>query len=160
MALVRRVIHLREHNVASTTPITTYKPNEITLVLHNAVCLMWSEVGLVEADISVRSLRAGGAMALLCAQVDGNVIRLLGRWQYNAIIRYLHVQAGPVMPNFASQMLQHDVTSSKMYNNKTPKTFNPTLVPFPPFFQLGLQHQLCYWEMVAARAHSTPLVTT
>jgi hypothetical protein len=89
MALVRRVIHLQQFNVASTTPIATYyesnrrRPvtqNDITLALHHAIRLIGPEVGLIEADVSARSLRAGGAMALLCAQVDDNIIRLLGRW--------------------------------------------------------------------------------
>jgi hypothetical protein len=71
MSLVRRVIHLREHNIASTTLIATYfesnrrrpiKPNDITLVLRCAVCLIGPEAGLVEADVSARSLRAGGAI--------------------------------------------------------------------------------------------------
>jgi hypothetical protein len=110
------VVHLREHNATSTTPIATYfesnlrcpiKPNDITLVLRQDVRLIGLEVVLVEADVSVRSLQAGGAMALLGAQVDDNSIRLLGRWQSDAMLRYLHVQARPVMRNFASQMLQH-----------------------------------------------------
>jgi hypothetical protein len=44
-------------------------------------------------------------MALLCADVDSDRIRLLGRWQSDQMFRYLHVQAEPVMRNFSSQML-------------------------------------------------------
>jgi hypothetical protein len=67
------------------------------------------EVALVKADVSARSLWTGGAMALLCAQVDGkyNIIRLLGRWQSDVMLRCLHRQARPIMRNFAWQMLQH-----------------------------------------------------
>jgi hypothetical protein len=36
-------------------------------------------LGLVEADVSARSLRAGGAMMIMFAQADNNIIRLLGR---------------------------------------------------------------------------------
>jgi hypothetical protein len=88
IALVRRVIHLREHNIASNTPIATYfesnhrcpiKPNDTTLVLRHAVCLIGTKLGLVEADVSARSLRAGGAMMIMFAQADNNIIRLLGR---------------------------------------------------------------------------------
>jgi hypothetical protein len=76
VALVRRVIHLQQFNVASITPITTYyesnrrrpiTPDDITLALHHAVRLIGPEVGLVEVGVSARSLRAGGAMALICA---------------------------------------------------------------------------------------------
>ena len=36
-------------------------------------------------------------MALLCAGVDSDRIRLLGRWRSDEMYRYLHVQAQPVM---------------------------------------------------------------
>jgi hypothetical protein len=45
-------------------------------------------------------------MALLCAKVDTDLIQLLGRWRSDVMLRYLHVQAQPVMRNFASLMLQ------------------------------------------------------
>jgi hypothetical protein len=88
MALVRLVIHLRQYNVASITLIATYynanrrcpiKPDAITLVLCHNIRLIFPEVGLIKADVSSRSLRAGGAIALLCAQVNDNIIHILGR---------------------------------------------------------------------------------
>jgi len=45
-------------------------------------------------------------MALLCANVDSDMIRLLGRWQSDVMLRYLHLQAEPVMRQFAQRMLQ------------------------------------------------------
>ena len=45
-------------------------------------------------------------MALLCAHVDSDTIRLLGRWQSDAMLRYLTVQAQPVMRDFARRMVQ------------------------------------------------------
>lgn len=60
--------------------------------------------GPVTNDISARSLRAGGAMALLCGQVDHNLIQMLGRWHSNAMMRYLHLQAKPVMSKFTAKM--------------------------------------------------------
>jgi hypothetical protein len=44
-------------------------------------------------------------MALLCANVDTDRIRLLGRWRSDEMLRYLHVQAEPLMRNFSSLML-------------------------------------------------------
>ena len=67
---------------------------------------MGPSVGISPSDISARSLRASGAMALLCAQVDSDTIRLLGRWRSDEMLRYLHVQAQPVMKNFARRMLE------------------------------------------------------
>jgi hypothetical protein len=101
-------------------PIT---PNDITLALRHAVRLIGPEVGLVKADVSARSMRAGGAMALLCAQVDGNIIRLLGRWQSNDMPRYLHLHVHPVMRNFAAQMLQHGMYNLVQYvQQQNPQT--------------------------------------
>ena len=45
-------------------------------------------------------------MALLCSEVDTNVIRLLGRWKSDSMMRYLHLQAQPLMRGFARRMLR------------------------------------------------------
>jgi hypothetical protein len=45
-------------------------------------------------------------MALFNSNVDSDTIRLIGRWQSDAMLRYLHLQAQPVMQGFASRMLQ------------------------------------------------------
>jgi hypothetical protein len=59
------------------------------------------------SDVSVRSTRSGGAMALLCAGVDSDRIRLIGRWRSDEMYRYyLHVQAQPVMTGLAAAMLR------------------------------------------------------
>jgi hypothetical protein len=52
-------------------------------------------------------MRAAGATALLCAQVNTDIIQLIGRWRSYEMLRYLHVQAEPVMRHFAQQMLNH-----------------------------------------------------
>ena len=44
-------------------------------------------------------------MALLCAHVDTDIIRLVGRWRSDEMLRYLHVQAEPVMRQFANLMV-------------------------------------------------------
>jgi hypothetical protein len=75
--------------------------------LHHAFHLIGPDVGICEDDVSVRSLRADGAMALMCALVDGIIINIIGHWQSDIMLRYLHVQARPIMYNFATQMLQH-----------------------------------------------------
>jgi hypothetical protein len=71
------------------------------------VAILGPTYGFLPKDISARSLRAAGATALLCAQVDTNIIRLIGRWRLDEMLRYLHVQAEPVMWHFAQQMLTH-----------------------------------------------------
>ena len=44
-------------------------------------------------------------MALLCSGVDTDMIKLIGRWRSDEMLRYLHVQARPVMQGFARRML-------------------------------------------------------
>jgi hypothetical protein len=116
VALVRHVIHLWEHNMASTTPIATYyeanhrrpvTPINITLVLHYIIHLIGLEVCLIEADVSAPSLWAGGSMALLCAQINDTIIYLLGIRQSDAMLRYLHLEDHSVMRNFSAQLRQH-----------------------------------------------------
>jgi hypothetical protein len=90
-----------------------------TLTQHLRVALsaIQHEVGITPADISVRSLRASGAMALLCAEVDTDKIRLLGRWRSDEMLRYLHVQAFPIVAPLASQMVRHGFYSFFPNNN-------------------------------------------
>jgi hypothetical protein len=42
--------------------------------------------GITADEVSARSLRAGGAMDLLCGKVDMNFIQILGRWHSDAMI--------------------------------------------------------------------------
>jgi hypothetical protein len=44
-------------------------------------------------------------MALLLAKVDTDIIRLVGHWRSDEMLRYLHLQVQPVMHNFARLML-------------------------------------------------------
>ncbi len=66
---------------------------------------MGPQVGFAPKDITARSLRAGGAMALLCADVDPDIIRLLGRWKSDTMFRYLFVQARPLVNRLAHRMV-------------------------------------------------------
>ena len=116
VSVSRRVQHLRQHNAPSNTPLCGYyradgvlrfvNPSDITTTLRFSVAALGPALGFLPGDVSARSLRAAGAMALLCAHVDGNSIRLLGRWRSDTMLRYFTVQAQPIMRNFARLMLQ------------------------------------------------------
>ncbi len=115
-AMINRVKHLRAFRAPTTTPIYSYHNNikwqpinttVLTLHLRWAVAALSHEVGIAPEEVSIRSLRASGAMALLCAEVDTDKIRLLGRWRSDEMLRYLHVQAFPVLAPMASLMLRH-----------------------------------------------------
>jgi hypothetical protein len=70
--------------------------------------------GIQATDISARSLRAGGAMSMFFGKIDMNNIMLMGRWHSDAIMRYLHGQAQPIVGRFAEVM-----------NNNGAYTFQP-----------------------------------
>ena len=72
-----------------------------------AALLLHPDPAYTLSDLSVRSTpRSGGATALLCAGVDSDRIRLIGRWRSDKMYRYLHVQAQPVMTGLAAAMLR------------------------------------------------------
>ena len=113
-ALFRRVRHLRQNNAAPTTPLhTVFLPtgavhvttNHITTFLRQSATVVGERLGIRPQDISARSLRSSGAMALLCAQVDPILIKLVGRWQSDEMLHYLHLQAVGSMHQLASRML-------------------------------------------------------
>ena len=90
-AVALRVCHLRSHNAPLSTPLarvytgvgqrTSYvTPALITKTLKDAVRTLGSSIGFMPNDVSARSLRAAGAMALLVGKVDPDIIQILGRW--------------------------------------------------------------------------------
>ena len=116
IALINRVLYLRLHRAHPTTPLYSYIHGStwyavpaaaLTTHLRTAATALGLATGITASDISARSLRASGAMALLCAAVDTNIIRLLGRWRSDEMLRYLHVQAIPIVAPLATQMLHH-----------------------------------------------------
>ena len=120
-AVGRRVCHLRSNNAPPSTPLarvftgpggrtSSIKPLHITSTLRNAVSFIGADLGFLPSEVSARSLRAAGAMALLVADVDTDIIQILGRWRSDEMFRYLHLTAEPVMRNFARKMLAADYT--------------------------------------------------
>ena len=58
-------------------------------------------------DVYVISLLAAGDMAILCSGSDNEIISLIGCWRSDEMLRYLHVQAKPIMRNFSKLMISH-----------------------------------------------------
>lgn len=114
LAIARRILHLRANQARPDTILAAYfrggrrllvQASDITLALRTASEHVGPQLGYLPSDVSARSLRAGGAMALFCSDVDSDTIQLLGRWQSDSMLRYLHLQAQPVMQGFARRML-------------------------------------------------------
>ena len=83
-------------------------PTKITAHLKATVKLFaGTHLGFTHHDVSARSLRAAGAIALLYYGVGNYIISLIGRWRSNEMLRYLHVQAEPIMRNVSKIMISH-----------------------------------------------------
>jgi hypothetical protein len=111
--LATRVLSLRRAHAPPTTPLYTYydrgQPRHITSTLLTRslrAAVIHLQLPIAPTDISARSLRAGGATALFCANVDTIHIQLHGRWRSDEHLRYLHLQATPKTANFAALMWQ------------------------------------------------------
>jgi len=114
-ALARICRHLRYHNAKTTTPLHIYynyphleahaTPTLITNALRHSANNLRHKTGIDPRKLSARSLRPGGATALLCADIDPNIIQLLGRWKSDAMLRYLRVAATANTHNYATCML-------------------------------------------------------
>jgi hypothetical protein len=114
-ALARLCHHIRLHGGDPHTPIFAYvdstglwrhiTPYMMTDALRQSASALAHITGIAPALISTRSLRPGGATALLCAGVDTDVIQLLGRWKSDAMLRYLRVAAHAHTTNLAQRML-------------------------------------------------------
>jgi hypothetical protein len=111
-AIIRRVLYLRSHLAPPTTPLARvfHTPDKVTASyltarIREAVRSCGPDLGFLPAEVSARCLRAAGATALLLARVDPDVIRLIGRWRSDEMLRYLHVQAYPLMRDYSQRML-------------------------------------------------------
>ena len=117
-SLARIILHLRTMGADPQTPLCAYRPpntqqpwrfivsSNITRIVQASAAAL-PHVGFSPQAVTARSMRAGGAMALLCAGIDTDIIKLVGRWRSDAMFRYLHAQALPIVANLASKMFQH-----------------------------------------------------
>jgi hypothetical protein len=119
--IIRLILHARQNNAPPTLPLCAIKVNntwqlvtspQITGGLRLQVAIHGFQFGLVPADISAKSLRASGAMALLLGGIDADRIKLVGRWKTDEMLRYLHAQAEPVMRMFTSHACWRRLCSS------------------------------------------------
>jgi hypothetical protein len=114
-SVLSRIRHLRLHHAGPDTPLNAYHhhggwayvlPSAITALLRLAASTLATPLGFDPSLLSARSTRSGGATALLSAGVDGDRIRLIGRWRSDEMYRYLHVQSQPTMSGLAAAMLR------------------------------------------------------
>jgi hypothetical protein len=132
--LIRRVQALHQQGADQNTPLYAYRnahhqwaavtPSDLTEHLRAAAIALNHVDASQSHQLSARSLRSSGAMALLCAGVDPTLIQLFGRWKSTEMLRYLHVQSVPVAAAFAPAMLNHGNFSMIPQNPTTPQNPN------------------------------------
>jgi hypothetical protein len=138
-AVTHRIHHLRLHKTSKSTPLTSYfhnvkhaaiKAKDINEAPRLGTITTSHQTGLYPSDISNRSLRAGGTMALLCGHINHNTIQMLGRWHRDAIMMYLHLQANPphasVLP---CHVQQHNIFLPPIRNGSQWRLFTPFNAP-------------------------------
>ena len=117
VAIATQVRHLRAHGATPSTPLRAFMEGTswfivpwtiITALLHEAVAAC-PECGKTPTDISARSFRASGAMAMLCDGLDTDHIKLFGRWRSDELLTYLHIQAEPLYRDVSARMLRGGV---------------------------------------------------
>jgi len=141
-ALADQVIRLRSQGATAKTPLCSYKPTPMspfltlrskhfTDVLRVQALLHGGSYNITPSQVSVGAFRTTGAMALFNAGVDSTRIRLLGRWNSWAMLRYLHVQSNTQMASFAHRMLSGGSFTS-LACNTPPEPENPENPEAPP----------------------------
>ena len=109
------LVHLRLQDADKTTPIYVYyhnrqqyytTPQLITNTLGHSAGDLESATGIAPWLLSARSLRPGGATALLCANIDPNIMQFPSHWQSDTMLRYLRIVAQSNSRHLAQQMLQ------------------------------------------------------
>jgi hypothetical protein len=112
-ATMRRVVHLRRHNAPANTPLHIYFENGkrravssamVTSILRTAAYTIPGHCGVDPEKLAARYLRSSGAMALLLGGVDPDKIRVVGRWRSDAMFRYLHGHALPLIQHNSTLM--------------------------------------------------------
>ena len=114
VAVGHQVAHLVANGATEDTPLCAFKEGGhwfavtaemITDLLRQAVRECPSS-GLTPDDVSARSLRATGAMAMLCDGIDQDTTKLHGRWRSEELLTYLHTQAKPLYRDLSARMLR------------------------------------------------------
>jgi hypothetical protein len=108
-AAARRVRHLRENAAEAHIPLHTFyddagRARAITDKNLTALLRLHATAQGLDVDVSIGGLRATGATALLNSGTSVTLIKLIGRWRSDEVMRYLHTQSTVSEP-LAGRML-------------------------------------------------------
>ena len=118
-SLKRICREITDHMGGITTPLYNYyepqpsrghphfmplESSDLTSPLHLAAGCCQQETGIPPDKISARSLRAGGATALLCAKVSKDIVSLLGHWRGDSVDIYMRTNTHTFTTGYSTQM--------------------------------------------------------
>ena len=135
--------HFHSWNAPPTTPLShhydhhltswrTVKYVHVTNALRNCAGNIHATTGVDPFLLTVKGLRPGGATSLLCAGVDSDAARVLGRWRSDAMLTYLRVQVSAVANHYSQRMLAHGFytfPAAAHFNHELPREAPPALHP-------------------------------
>lgn len=120
---------LYEHKALTGSGTMSPTDTLSTKALRAAATHVYDTTGIPPELISARSMRPGEATALLCAGINADVIKLVGRWKSDSMLIYLRAQVLVVGGCFAQRMLDAgSYTFAPMALNSDPLSF-PQTVP-------------------------------
>jgi hypothetical protein len=142
-SLQRIALDIITHHGSAATPLYCYYEDQgkksgrflpltsaqLTAALRLAAKNVEHITGIPPSKITVRSLRAGGATALLCAKIDKDVVKLLFRWRSDAIDDYLRTSTHTLTRGFSNKMLDHGNYKFMSYDNDNEFLSIPDLLP-------------------------------
>jgi len=112
--IARRLQYLRDNNAPAEIPLCAHlskgrwcviTASQVTNILRSAVSLYGKPYGLEPHQVSARSLRCSGALAMMCGGVDTARGRLQGRWLTDIMFRYLSVMHAPLCADIGRRMV-------------------------------------------------------
>jgi hypothetical protein len=80
------LVHVSSYSLSNRRTVINVKDTNGTLRYY--VAMNYQCTGIRTYKISARSLRAGGAMVMMCIKIELNNIWMMCRWHSNALMRY------------------------------------------------------------------------
>ena len=103
--------------------------SDITAALKLAAEACFDRTGIPPDRVEVRSLRAGGATALLAAGIAENKIEMMGRWRSDAMRIYLRMGAWSITKTYSQKMLDSGTYAFARNQANDPDYVGPELLP-------------------------------
>jgi hypothetical protein len=96
ISVINSVRYLRQHGAPNDAPLwavrsattnacCTISSKLVTETIQTSASILGPQLGFNTDDVSARSCRTGGAMALLCGRIDTSIIQLVGRCRSDAL---------------------------------------------------------------------------